>query len=195
MVDVREHLKKWALLIGPRATVLSWSEPATSLASVPHSYISQDLHTVTVTMSDGCGSTPTDDIVVVAYDSNDGVITGRGWFIPDARTESASYTNPRRRNVSTIASRWATSRYLPPMLVSLTLVSRPLTDQSLSPQPCHVETTRPCILGSQENADVAVDGLAPTTVRHREGRPCRYEVATDLGDRELHRLDSAVHVD
>lgn len=65
-------------------TTIVVTDPATSPTSVIHSYATQDIYTVTVTISDGCGNTTTDEIVVVAFDPNDGFTTGGGWFIPDA---------------------------------------------------------------------------------------------------------------
>jgi|GEM_PF-5436761 len=76
---------------GPMTATWDWGDgtvdiidPATSPTSDTHSYVAQEIYVVAVTVDDGCGNTATDEIVVVAFDPNDGFTTGGGWFIPDA---------------------------------------------------------------------------------------------------------------
>ena len=72
--------------MAPPATVLSWPNAPTSSTSVTHSYAAQDIYTVSVDISDGCGNLATDEIVVVASDPNDGFTTRGARFIPDAES-------------------------------------------------------------------------------------------------------------
>jgi len=76
------HTADWNFGDGANAGPAS----ATSPASASHSYASPGIFSATATITDRCGNTATESLVVVIYDPAAGFTTGGGWFVPDAES-------------------------------------------------------------------------------------------------------------
>jgi len=51
-----------------------------------HTYAVQGIYVVAATITDDCGNSGSDNVVVVVYDPADGFTTGGGWIIPDSQS-------------------------------------------------------------------------------------------------------------
>lgn len=78
------HVADWDFGDGHTAQ----TDPAMSPVGEDHAFASQGIYTVNVTITDQCGNTATDSVVVVVFDNADGFVTGGGWIRPD----DGSYT-------------------------------------------------------------------------------------------------------
>ncbi len=60
--------------------------PAGDPAASSHSYSASGIYVVTATITDDCGNSGSDSVVVVVYSPADGFTTGGGWIIPDSES-------------------------------------------------------------------------------------------------------------